>query len=191
MVPMPSIKLSRDDQDTCLYVARQSIKHGLIDGQSLQINMKDYSADLQQQAASFVTLHKHGSLRGCIGALEPHQPLINDIAAHAYAAAFQDPRFPPLEEYEYDDLDLDISVIGQAEEIHFSSEEDLLEKIQPNVDGLILEWKSQRATFLPTVWEQLSDKKDFLNHLKEKAGLSKNWWDDNVKISRYDTFNFE
>lgn len=188
---MSSISLSHDDQQVCLQIARQSIQYGLENGSALQIITSDYSQHLQQHAASFVTLHKQGQLRGCIGALEAYQPLIKDIAEHAFSAAFQDPRFPRLEKNEYDELEIDISVLGKPEPMKFDSEEDLLQQIRPNIDGLILEFGYNRGTFLPTVWEQLADKKEFLNHLKVKAGLPQNWWDNAVKISRYETFSFE
>jgi len=191
MVPMSSISLSYGDQQVCLQVARQSIQHGLEKGCALQIATSDYSEDLRQHAASFVTLHIQGQLRGCIGALEAHQPLINDIAEHAFSAAFQDPRFPGLEKNEYDELEIDISVLGKPEPMNFESEKDLLQQIRPNIDGLMLEFDYNRGTFLPAVWEQLPDKKNFLNHLKAKAGLPQNWWDNAVKISRYETFSFE
>lgn len=187
---MSSIKLSIDDQKICLQIAQQSILHGLEKGSALQLITSDYSTELQAKLACFVTLHKNGALRGCIGALEAYQPLINDIAEHAYSAAFQDPRFPPLQENEYENLDIEISVLGKPEMMLFESEEDLLQQIRPNIDGLILEFGYNRGTFLPSVWEQLPDKKDFLSHLKMKAGLSSDWWDNSVKVSRYETFSF-
>lgn len=187
---MSSIKLSIEDQQSCLQVARESIIHGLQHATALKIDSKNYSSDLQQNLASFVTLHKKGVLRGCIGALEAYQPLINDVAEHAYSAAFQDPRFPALQENEYNQLEIEISVLSKPEAMIFESEEDLLRQIRPDVDGLILEHGFNRGTFLPSVWEQLPDKKDFLNHLKMKAGLPAQWWDDEVKISRYETFAF-
>ena len=187
---MLSIKLSKDDQQSCLQVARQSIKHGLEVGGALEVNTSHYSSNLQQNFASFVTLYKKGALRGCIGALQANQPLINDISEHAYAAAFQDPRFPALVNDEYDQLEIKISVLGKPEKVSFISEEDLLQQIRPNIDGLILEHGYNRGTFLPSVWEQLPDKKDFLNHLKVKAGFTFDWWDDAVKISCYETFSF-
>ena len=190
MVLMSSIKLSIDDQQTCLQVAGESIKHGLQHGSAVKIVSDHYANDLQQNLASFVTLHKNGALRGCIGALEAYQPLINDIAEHAYSAAFQDPRFPALQQNEYDQLDVKISVLGKPEKMTFENEEDLLQQICPDVDGLILEFGYNRGTFLPSVWEQLPEKKEFLNHLKMKAGLSQQWWDIAVKISRYETFSF-
>lgn len=187
---MSSIKLSVEDQKSCLQVARDSIQYGLNHGVSLKINSADYSESLQQHLASFVTLHKNNELRGCIGALEAYQPLIDDIAEHAYSAAFQDPRFPALQDDEFNDLDIEISVLGKPEKMIFASEEDLLQLIQPGVDGLILDYGFNRGTFLPSVWEQLPDKKEFLNHLKMKAGLPIDWWDNAVKISRYETFSF-
>ena len=190
MVLMSSINLSTEDQQTCLQVARESIQYGLQHGTALKIVSSDYSNDLQQDLATFVTLHKNGVLRGCIGALEAYQPLINDIAEHAYSAAFQDPRFPALQNDEYDQLDVEISVLGKPETMTFENEEDLLQQIRPDVDGLILEFGYNRGTFLPSVWEQLPEKKEFLNHLKLKAGLSQQWWDNAVKISRYETFSF-
>lgn len=190
MVLMPSIKLTTEDQQTCLQIARESIKHGLQKSSALHIISSDYSGDLQQKLASFVTLHKHGALRGCIGALEAYQPLINDIAEHAFAAAFNDPRFPALEQNELDQVDIEISVLGKPEVMTFEDEEDFLQQIRPGIDGLILEYGVNRGTFLPSVWEQLPDKKEFFNHLKMKAGLPQQWWDDAAKISRYETFSF-
>lgn len=190
MVLMSSINLSIENQQTCLQVARESIQYGLQHGTALKIVSSDYSNDLQQDLATFVTLHKNGVLRGCIGALEAFQPLINDIAEHAYSAAFQDPRFPALQDNEYDQLDIEISVLGKPETMTFENEEDLLQQIRPDVDGLILEFGYNRGTFLPSVWEQLPEQKEFLNHLKMKAGLSQQWWDNAVKISRYETFSF-
>jgi len=191
MVLMSSIKLSIDDQKTCLQVAKDSIIFGLENNKALPVNTSDYPADLQQQLACFVTLHLKGELRGCIGALEAYQPLINDVSEHAFAAAFRDPRFPPLQENEFKQIEIEISVLGTPEIISFTSEDDLLQKIRPGIDGLILENGYNRGTFLPSVWEQLPDKNDFLNHLKMKAGLASNWWDNNTKISRYETFLFK
>ena len=190
MALMSSIKLTMDDQKVCLQVAHDSIIHGLQKGCALHVVTNEYSSDLQQNLASFVTLHKNEILRGCIGSLEAHQPLINDIAEHAYSAAFQDPRFPPLQYNEYEQLEIEVSVLGIPEKMEFKNEESLLQQIRPNTDGLIIEYGYNRGTFLPSVWEQLPDKNEFINHLKMKAGLSADWWDDTVKISRYETFSF-
>ncbi len=190
MVLMSAIDLTNEDQKTCLMIALRSIQHGLEEARALHVNISDYSSDLQQNLASFVTLHKNGELRGCIGALEAHQPLINDISEHAYSAAFQDPRFPALQDNEVEQLEIEISVLSKPELLVFESEDDLLQKIRPDVDGLIIEYGVNRATFLPSVWQQLPDKTEFLSHLKMKAGLPQQWWDNAAKISRYETLSF-
>ena len=189
MEHMFSINLTKGEQETCLQVARDSIQHGLKHGSALDVEAKDYPENLRRHLASFVTLHLQGQLRGCSGALEASQPLINDIAEHAYAAAFKDPRFPALTMTEFNNITLDISVLGKPEPIVFKNEQDLLNKIRPGVDGLILEHGYNRGTFLPSVWEQLPNVNDFFQHLKIKAGLSENWWMDDVKVSRYETFS--
>jgi len=187
---MSSINLTKEEQGTCLQVARESIIYGLAEGHALPVKTSDYSESLQQHLATFVTLHKQGQLRGCIGTLKAYQPLINDITEHAYAAAFQDPRFAAVSENELEQLDIEISVLGEPEPMQFTDEDDLLRQIRPGVDGLILEHGFNKGTFLPTVWEQLPEVKDFFNHLKNKAGLPMDWWRDDVKISRYETFSF-
>jgi len=187
---MLSIKLSQESQQTCINIAKQSILHGLQTGLVLHVNSDDYAKDLQQQLSCFVTLHEHGQLRGCIGALEAFQPLINDVAEHAFSAAFKDPRFSALHQNEFENIDIEISVLGKSESMQFKSEDDLLSQIRPEVDGLIFEYGYNRGTFLPSVWEQLPRTTDFLQHLKIKAGLDKNWWRDDVRISRYETFSF-
>lgn len=190
MLLMSSIKLLNEEKQICLRIARESISHGLSHGSALQVDLDGYENDLIQHLACFVTLHKKDNLRGCIGALEAYQPLIKDIAEHAFAAAFNDPRFPALESNELDLLQIEISVLGPSEKMIFTDEKDLLQQIRPNIDGLILEFGSHRGTFLPSVWQQLPDKKEFLNHLKVKANLSANWWDNSVSISRYETLSF-
>jgi len=190
MVLMPSIKLSPEDQATALRIARASVQHGLSYGAALKLATGDYSLPLQQTLASFVTLDKNSQLRGCIGALEAYQPLINDIAEHAYAAAFQDPRFAPLAQSEFENITIAISVLSKPVPMTFSSEDDLLNQIRAGSDGLILQHGHNRSTFLPSVWQQLPAKKAFLNQLKIKAGLPAEWWDNTVQISRYNTFLF-
>lgn len=187
---MSSIKLSIQDQQMCKQVAKESILHGLQTGLALHVTTEDYAKVLQQQFSCFVTLHKHEQLRGCIGALEAYQPLINDIAEHAFAAAFNDPRFPAMQKNEFEYITIKISVLGKPEPMQFENEKDLLSQIRPEIDGLILEYGNNRGTFLPSVWEQLPLVDDFFLHLKAKAGLGKNWWRDDVKISRYETFSF-
>jgi AmmeMemoRadiSam system protein A len=189
--PMPSDEYSPEEREVLLDVARRSIRHGLDEGDALSINVSNYSPHLGKLGASFITLNRMGELRGCIGTLEAHQPLVQDVAEHAWAAAFRDPRFPPLRQDEFSDLEIHISVLSEPEPIEFQNEADLLEQIQPGTDGLIIEDAGHRGTFLPSVWEQLPHKEDFLAHLKRKAGLSVSHWSDSVKVWRYTTESFE
>jgi AmmeMemoRadiSam system protein A len=141
--------------------------------------------ELQVERATFVTLTINGALRGCIGMLEACRPLAEDVAENACAAAFGDPRFEPLSKEEFDLLDIHISVLSPPEEMTFSSEADLLEKIRPGVDGLILQDGGRRGTFLPSVWGELPGKEIFWMHLKMKAGLPTDYWSDTLRVFRY------
>ena len=136
-------------------------------------------------AATFVTLKMNGQLRGCIGTLMAHRPLVDDVMGNALSAAFRDPRFSPVTAYEYMKLKISISLLTDPEEITFSSEEDLLSKIRPGVDGLILADGNKRGTFLPSVWEDLPSKELFWSHLKNKAGLPGDYWSPTLKVQRY------
>jgi len=119
--------------------------------------------------------------------LEARRPLAEDVVQNAFAAAFGDPRFPPVTEPEVDKLDIHISVLSPLEEMHFASEADLLRQIRPGIDGLVLEDGPYRGTFLPAVWESLPDKRDFLRHLKIKAGLPPDYWSNTLRVWRYTT----
>jgi uncharacterized protein len=173
-----------------LDVARASIMHGLDCGAPLQPDPRDYLEHLRLIRATFVTLEIAGELRGCIGVLDAFRPLVQDVAMNAYAAAFEDPRFPPLSRAEFRQLDVTISVLSPSESIAFSSETDLLTKIRPGMDGLILKERGRRGTFLPSVWRQLTDPKDFLEHLKRKAGLPFGYWSDDIQVDRYTAESF-
>lgn len=179
-------------QRECLLgLARQSILTGLENGKALKISISDYDDSLQQARASFVTLHRNGQLRGCIGSLEAHRPLVEDVVRNAYAAAFTDPRFKALQKNEYDKLELSISVLTPAEELAFDSQQDLIQQLRPGKDGLILQDGKHKGTFLPAVWEQLPSAESFLRHLKVKAGLNADYWSDTIRVSRYYTESFE
>jgi len=140
---------------------------------------------LNEPRASFVTLHKNSALRGCIGSLAAYRPLGEDVRANAVAAAFHDPRFAPLSADEFDAIDIEVSVLSTPEKITFSDENELLGMLRPNIDGLILSYGNQRGTFLPQVWQQLAQPAQFLTHLKQKAGLSPDFWHPDIEISRY------
>jgi len=182
--------LTTENQLLLRDLAYKSIRHGLEAGKALEINSAQYPAELRPKKATFVTLHRNKELRGCIGILKPVRPLAEDVAYNAWAAAFTDSRFMPLNEAELDDLDIHISILGTAEEMDFTSEDDLLQQIRPGTDGLILEEGFNKGTFLPSVWESLPDSREFLNHLKLKAGLPAGYWSDNIKVRCYTVEEF-
>ncbi len=190
MAPGSLHSLPVQERQTLLAVARSSIQHGLRQGAPLAVVLDHYPASLRVKRATFVTLHRDHQLRGCIGTLEAIRPLVEDVAHNAYAAAFADPRFPPVSETELDSLQLEISVLSPSQPMNFDSEEDLIRQLRPGIDGLILEEKGHRGTFLPSVWESLPDPKRFLQHLKLKAGLSPDYWSDTVRVERYTTESF-
>jgi AmmeMemoRadiSam system protein A len=138
-----------------------------------------------------VTLTRHGDLRGCIGSLEAHRPLREDIQANAQAAAFGDPRFPPLSEDELDTTQVEVSILSRPEPMHFRDEADFLTQLRPGIDGVILEYGWHRATFLPQVWEQLPEPRQFMANLKRKAGLASDFWSNEIRISRYGVEKFK
>ncbi|NLH83669.1 MAG: AmmeMemoRadiSam system protein A [Phyllobacteriaceae bacterium] len=140
---------------------------------------------LAEPGAAFVTLTEGGELRGCIGSLAPRRALADDVVANARAAAFDDPRFPPLARDELDRIRVEVSVLSPLEPLPVVSEADALAKIRPGVDGLVLEWGRHRGTFLPQVWDDLPDPRAFLAHLKRKAGLPPDFWADDLRLSRY------
>ena len=188
---MEPMLLNKENQQTLLKLARQSIENGYKTGHPLCVNLRDYPAELIQPRATFVTLEKNHQLRGCIGMLEAVLPLVEDVAENAFSAAFKDPRFPPVQKSEITELEIHLSILSEPELMAFGSEQDLLDKIRPQIDGLILQDDGQKGTFLPSVWETLPDKKQFLRHLKNKAGLPVDYWSETLKVYRYTTEMFD
>ncbi len=140
---------------------------------------------LRATGACFVTLMQQEQLRGCIGTLEAHRALGDDVKANAVAAAFRDPRFKPLEKHEFDALRVEVSVLSALESVAFRDEDDALAQLRPDIDGVTFEYGHHHGTFLPQVWEDFRDPRVFLGHLKYKAGLPPDFWDPAVKLSRY------
>jgi len=166
---------------TLLKLARSEIASKL--GQAGEVPLQ--AGWLEQPGASFVTLTRHGELRGCIGTLEAHRPLGIDVRENAVAAAFRDPRFMPLSRAEFDDIRVEVSLLSPAEPLAVEDEAAALAVLRPNVDGVVFEYGHYRSTFLPQVWEQLPDPAEFLAHLKRKAGLPVDFWAEQVRLSRY------
>jgi len=146
---------------------------------------------LNEPGAVFVTLTQHGELRGCIGSLEAHRRLIDDLQSNARAAAFKDPRFAPLSRDELPGTRVEVSILSPAEPMRFTSEADALAQMRPDIDGVILEHGWHRATFLPQVWQQLPEPRQFMANLKRKAGLATDFWADDLRLSRYQVEKFK
>jgi AmmeMemoRadiSam system protein A len=183
-------ELSDKERGQLLDIAWDSIRHGLTHDSPSRPDVDRLPGSLARPAATFVTLHAGGDLRGCIGRLEAARPLAEDVAENAYAAAFRDPRFPPVEQWELAQLSLEISLLTPPEPMVFAGEEDLLAQIRPGIDGLILEDQGHRGTFLPSVWESLPEPHDFLAALRRKAGLPADHWSDTLRVCRYRTLCF-
>ena len=165
---------TQDQKQVLISISRSSIQHGFQSGQPETINIENYDSELKAVRATFVTLKISEKLRGCIGTIEAKYPLARSTAEYAYAAAFRDPRFKPLTEDEYDKITLSISILTPAEPIEFDSDAQLLQQLNPDVDGLIIESGQHSATFLPAVWESLPDAEQFLSQLKAKAQIGPN-----------------
>jgi AmmeMemoRadiSam system protein A len=140
---------------------------------------------LQDSGACFVTLTQQGELRGCIGTLEAHRSLLQDVKANAFAAAFRDPRFSPLAATELEKTEVEISLLSAMTPLQFTGERNALTQLKPGVHGVVFEYGRHRSTFLPQVWEQLPNVVEFMAHLKYKAGLPPEFWADEVKLSWY------
>ena len=182
---MVLMSLNKNYQQCLMDIAKRSIENGLLKNKPLRIDLSDFPKELTQYAATFVTLEKHHQLRGCIGMLKATRALVEDVAENAYLAAFKDPRFPPLSKEELKEIDIHISILTAPELMSFKSEQDLLNQLQPHIDGLILEDKNHRGTFLPLVWDHLPEPKEFLRNLKQKAGLAPDYWSNDIIIYRY------
>jgi AmmeMemoRadiSam system protein A len=142
-------------------------------------------ATLEHPSATFVTLKQAGQLRGCVGSLQRRRALRDDVQANAVAAAFRDPRFAPLEAGELPNTSLEVSLLSPEERIEAKSEQELITRLRPGIDGVILQYGHRRATLLPQVWQQLHDGRDFIAALKAKAGLPQDFWSTNLIVSRY------
>jgi AmmeMemoRadiSam system protein A len=165
------MSLSPGEREFLLELARESLARHLRGEGALAVDLGALPEPLARDGASFVTLTKRGALRGCIGSLEPRRALALDVRENALAAAFHDPRFPPVRPDELVDLHVEISVLSTPELLSYEDADDLVAKLRPGVDGVVIERGWNRATFLPQVWEKLPDPHQFLQHLCLKAYL--------------------
>lgn len=173
--------MSNDRGEILLSIARASISTAL--GRSHHVD--ESAVWLQELGASFVTLTQFGQLRGCIGSLEARHPLLVDIKANAVAAALRDPRFAQLTTTELEHTEIEVSLLSPVQAMRFDNEAQVLAQLQPDADGVLLEFGNYRSTFLPQVWEQLPTASEFMAHLKHKAGLPADFWADGLQLSRY------
>ncbi len=186
------VAAAADDEGTLarslVGAARHTIASAL--GLAPAAALPDHPA-LRRPGASFVTLHgADGRLRGCVGRLEAFRALGEDVRANALAAAFEDARFAPLGAHEWAGLTVEVSVLAPPEPLAVRSEAEALAALRPGIDGVILEWRSARATFLPQVWQQLPDAAGFIGALKRKAGLAADFWAADLRLSRYRVRSF-
>lgn len=174
--------------DLLIPLAGRSISHGLIHQRIGPVDVAQLPPELLVQRATFVTLTTPAEgLRGCRGVIEASRPLALDVWHNAYASAFDDPRFLPVSETEFDDLIVEISVLSELEPLFVSSEDELRRVLVPEHHGIVLTWRNRRATFLPKVWEHLPDAGEFLAQLKMKAGLPWDFWAPDIEIDIYTT----
>ncbi len=175
------------DKNILLEIAKKAISDTLTGNKSLEPDIQEHFIELKEKRATFVTLNLHGQLRGCIGSLTPYRSLFDDIVSNAKAAAFNDPRFMPLDIDEFKHIEIEISLLTLPQEVYYQDINDLKNKIRVGVDGVILTLEGRRATFLPSVWEQLSDFDLFFVHLCQKAGLEGRCLNHHPKIEIYQT----
>lgn len=168
--------LSPEERKILLRLARQSIEEAVLGRPFTPLDLENLPEALRHPSATFITLTIRGSLRGCIGALEAYQPLAEDVREHAVGAALQDYRFPPVDENELKDLMIEISHLTPPQALSYQTPEELLERLRPGVDGVILRDGPRRSTFLPQVWLKLPQPADFLSHLCVKMGANPNLW---------------
>jgi AmmeMemoRadiSam system protein A len=185
-------QLTREEGRYLLSVARKTIEEALFQSKKEPEEESGSSPKFSERRGTFVTLTIDRQLRGCIGHMVPQESLIEGVKINAINAAFRDPRFKPLGREEFDKIQIELSILTEPKPLAYEGERDLLEKLRPGVDGLIIRKGAHQATFLPQVWEQLPDKKAFLTHLCLKAGLDADEWKrGELRVSTYQVQAFE
>ena len=185
-----SMNLDPPQRLELLELARASIDVALEQGELAPYRRDCFHPELNRAGASFVTLRNDNGLRGCCGTIDATRPLTRDVWDNAWAAAFADPRFPPLLAEEWLQTSVQISVLGEPQRCAAGCEMELIRTLRPGVDGLILQFGARRTTFLPAVWEQLPDPVHFVRHLKLKAGWPMDFWPAGMQAWRYTALSF-
>lgn len=189
-------RFNKTEREFLLKLARRTMEHFLKYGRKLEVKPGDLpSPKLIEDGAVFVTLYigEGKALRGCIGSLEARRPIVFDVVNNAINAAFDDPRFQPVQEYELKSIKIEISVLTRPEPLRVKDADDLLKKLVPGKHGLIIQKGWNRATFLPIVWKEIPEKEQFLNELCQKAGLMPYEWKntDEMEFYTYEAEEFE
>lgn len=185
------MSLSPAQRAELLSLARTSIEASLPTGERAPYDALPLHTDLNRPGSSFVTLRVGEDLRGCCGTIEATRPLHVDVWNNAFASAFSDPRFPALTPAEWSDTGIEISVLSEPERCDVHSEAELLEVLRPGIDGVILQAGVRRSTFLPAVWDQLPNPRDFIRHLKLKAGWPADFWPLDMQVWLYTSESFD
>ncbi|MBN1107074.1 MAG: AmmeMemoRadiSam system protein A [Deltaproteobacteria bacterium] len=179
-------KLTEEEGKDLLSLARKTIDDRLVGRRDSSLPDQAMSPKCSERRGTFVTLTIGGALRGCIGHIVPQESLIEGVRVNAINAAFRDPRFRPLSPKEWETVKIEVSILTDPRPLAYSDAEDLLRKLRPGIDGLIIKKGHAQATFLPQVWDQLPDKKEFMTHLCLKAGLDGHAWkSENLEVLTY------
>jgi len=169
-------RLTLEEQKILLRLAREALEYGVSGRELPPLDETSLPTSLREEGSSFVTLTLRGQLRGCIGSLEPYQSLAADVREHAVAAALKDPRFPPVSADQLNGIQIEVSRLTRPVPLEYKDADDLLSKLCPHVDGVVLQDGFHRATFLPQVWEKISNSVDFLDNLCYKMGAEPDLW---------------
>jgi AmmeMemoRadiSam system protein A len=185
-------KLTEEEGAYLVETAKKTIQKALFNPKDKSEPESVSSPKFQERRGTFVTLTINGALRGCIGHIIPQESLIEGVRVNAMNAAFRDPRFRPLGQNEFEKIKIEVSILTEPKPLAYTDANDLLSKLRPETDGLIIRQGYHQATFLPQVWEQLPNKRDFLTHLCLKAGLSgEAWIYDKLEVHTYQVQAFE
>ncbi|MCP4765219.1 MAG: AmmeMemoRadiSam system protein A [Gammaproteobacteria bacterium] len=191
MPPSPCVELNPVQRRQLLHWARGSVEQGIDTAAPLPLDIDELEPVLREPEAVFVTLTRAGDLRGCIGSLQAQDALAQAVVNAAFNAAFHDPRFARVEPRELEQIRIEISVLSKLQSWQPGSRESLLQELRPGIDGLLIEDRGKRATFLPQVWEKIPSAQEFVRQLMLKAGLPARHWSTDIRLHRYQTLSFE
>ncbi len=190
MLPSFSVEPDAHGRQALLAIAREALHAGQQSGSPLQVDTDRYASELSIPGAVFVTLTLEGALRGCVGSLEARAPLVQAVATAAHNAAYRDRRFDAIAAGEIGTLEIEISLLSDMMPMSVDTRAELLEQLVPGDDGLLIEDRGLRATFLPKVWEKIPRADEFVGQLMQKAGLPAGYWSSSIRCSRYHCLTF-